>query len=304
MKKPNFFLIGAPKCGTTSLAYWLAQHPQIYFSPIKEPKFFCTDGFIKTKTMEEYEACFVGAESSHKAIGEGSATYLYSEVAISNIMEYAPNARFIVCLRNPVEMAPSWHAQQLKDGLEDVKSFACAWGLQNAREDGQKIPHYYGQQIPADMKSHVKVLQYGKTCKLGEQLARLYNIVPAEKVLCILLDDLRVSPEREYQRVLRFLGIEQKCGGIIFEKKNEYRKIRILGLDRVIKMLLYLKRKSGITHSFGVLRTVNKLNTGAQKREPLSVELRQELIHYFRNDVQLLSRLLDRDLSVWLLVGN
>ena len=113
MKKPNFFIIGAPKCGTTSLANWLAEHPRVFFSDTKEPHFFCTDGYTGVKTLKQYEKLFEDAKPHHLAVGEGSTHYLFSKVAVPNILVYNPDARFIVCLRNPVDMAPSLHSERL-----------------------------------------------------------------------------------------------------------------------------------------------------------------------------------------------
>jgi hypothetical protein len=138
MRKPNFFLIGAPKCGTTSIAAWLAEHPQVYFSPVKEPMYFATDAQIRTiVSLEAYEQLFAGATSRHLAIGEGSTEYLRSSIALRQIMTYAGSPRFIASVRNPVEMASSFHQQVCFNGDEDVRDFEEAWRLQKPRERGE-----------------------------------------------------------------------------------------------------------------------------------------------------------------------
>src|SRR5271168_2527435 len=166
--KPDFFIIGAPKCGTTSLAAWLSEHPDIYMS-LKEPHFFNTDHNRFLNTLEGYERLFVGAGERHAAVGEASVWYLSSSTAVKNILDYSPQARFIVMLRNPVDMVISLHEEQLFTGREDVADFAEAWNLQDQRRNGRRLP---------TMVWEPKYVQYGDLCSLGAQVARLLEAVP------------------------------------------------------------------------------------------------------------------------------
>src|SRR3546814_13335773 len=103
-KKPNFFIVGAPKCGTTSLANWLSEHPSIFLSNPKEPHFFDLDRRKHYKCdLARYEGFFNGVAPTHTMVGEATTGYLRSHVAISEILKYAADARFIVGLRNPVD---------------------------------------------------------------------------------------------------------------------------------------------------------------------------------------------------------
>src|SRR5882672_5145448 len=111
-----FFLIGAPRCGTTSLALALAQHPQVCFSEPKEPHFFThvSESFDSGRLEAEYIRAFFRADRmSRDALGEASPSYLYSPQAIRAIDRMFPAARFLVMARNPLEMLPSWHARVL-----------------------------------------------------------------------------------------------------------------------------------------------------------------------------------------------
>ena len=110
LRKPNFFILGAPKCGTTSLAAWLGEHPNIFVSSEKEPNFFNTeDKRGITNTLEQYEDLFREAGTEHVAVGEATVWYLSSPEAIDRILKYNSDARFIVMVRNPLEMAPALH---------------------------------------------------------------------------------------------------------------------------------------------------------------------------------------------------
>lgn len=291
MKKPNFFIIGAPKCGTTALAYWLSQHPDVFFSPRKEPHFFNTDGLTGTKSLTEYETLFINAPSDCSAVGEGSTNYLYSRTAIPNILEYAPDARFIVCLRNPLEMAPALHGERLSQGRETETRFQYAWRLQHQRSQGLRIP--------ATVAAEPYRLLYGDQCRLGKHLQRVYSMVAQERVHTMLLDDIRTAPEAEYKRVLTFLGLS-KDQIVDFLPVNTATRTKSAAIARAVRRLATVKKKTGIKASFSIARTLKSINTSSRPRKPFTKELYEELKQYFESDIHALSSLLDRDLTVWL----
>ena len=142
MTKPNFFIIGAPKCGTTALSEYLKDHPQIYFSDPKEPHYFTFDfeQYRLTKTLEEYLELFAAATPQHQAVGEGSVFYLYSSVALEKIREFDPQAKIIVMLRNPIDMIYSFHSQLLFSADESETSFEQAWRTTGYTTAGKKYP--------------------------------------------------------------------------------------------------------------------------------------------------------------------
>ncbi|MGK2913904.1 MAG: sulfotransferase domain-containing protein [Porticoccaceae bacterium] len=177
-RKPNFFIIGGPKCGTTSLAHYLGEHPDIFMSDLKEPFYFSPD-VIRSKDIEteaSYLKLFAKADARHVAIGEGSTSYLYSDVAVSEIMRFNPEARFIVCLRNPVEMVHSLHSQRLYVEMEDIEDFRQAWLTQD-RKIRMKPPSW---ALPTP-----KFFRYADQCKLGLLLERLYQAVCRENIFCV-----------------------------------------------------------------------------------------------------------------------
>lgn len=175
MHEPNFFIVGAPKCGTTSLANWLREHPRVYFSPNKEPHYFSERGRQLVPTKQGYDQLFSDVGPEHIAIGEGSTGYLYSEIALPRIAAEYPEAKFIVCLRNPVEMAPSLHSERLSGGLETIREFEQAWKMDPERRAGR--------HVPVAARWQHKCLVYRDQCRLGEQVERLYQYVDRANVL-------------------------------------------------------------------------------------------------------------------------
>ena len=296
MKKPNFFIIGAPKCGTTSLAAWLAEHPDIYMSPVKEPNFYNVDLSNARITRRDYELLFSAATNDHKAIGEASTSYLFSIVAVPNIEREIPNSRYIVMVRNPVEMAYSFHEELLALGYEQIDNFGEAWRLSEERAKGRAITRWCHEP---------KLLDYKSVCRLGEQIDRLYKTVPRERVLVLVLDDIKENSRREYLNVLEFLEVPDD-GRTEFPVYNPAKKRRWPWVQRAVlaagKTSRTIKNALGIPTVWGtgILNALNKLGLRYRPRPPMPPGLRAELTEYFRDDILLLSRLLNRDSSAWL----
>jgi hypothetical protein len=130
MNKPNLFVIGAPTCGTSSLLHYLATHPKVFVSKVKEPHFFNSDSKHRYfYSIESYLKLFEKATPLHKYRCEGSVWYLYSKSAIDEILKFDPDAKFIIMLRNPVFMYFSIHQELYFGGAENNRSPIKAWYL-------------------------------------------------------------------------------------------------------------------------------------------------------------------------------
>jgi hypothetical protein len=291
--KPNFFLIGAAKCGTTSLSRYLAAHPRIFFCHPKEPHYFSTDYYEHSRIWHErdYMRLFRHARGGeHLAIGEGSVWYIASQVAAQGIIRFNPAARFIVMLRSPLEMAPSLHSQNIFDCIEDEPDFERAWRMQAVRGRGRAIPF---------LCCEPKELRYSERCMLGEQLERLYRLVPRERIKVIVFDDLRADPRGVYEKVLSFLEVPSD-GRTEFPNYNKNKVARWPAWNRILALGGKLKFKCGLRTSFSWGQSLIRLNAAPARRDPLRPQFENELRHHFAADVDLLSRLIDRDLTGWL----
>lgn len=246
------------------------------------------------RELSEYETLFAPATAHHQAVGEASTHYLRSRVAVPAILDYSPQARFIVCLRNPVDMAPALHNECLRQGWETVRSFEAAWRLQPRRRAGKRIPR--------TVKGDPERLQYGWYCRLGEQLERLYGWAPRQRVLPVVLDDLRADPATEYRRTLDFLGLEED-GRRRFPTVNATRRVRSPTLAMMVRRVARARDALGLRADWGIAEAVRRLNAGRTPMPEPSPALRDELRDYFRADVDRLGDLLDRDLSSWLKPG-
>lgn len=291
MKRPNFFIIGAPKCGTTALASYLSAHPEVFMTVPKEPHHYNTDlehGSYKEK--ERYFCLFSDASEKYKAVGEASVWYMYSKAAIRNILIDAPEAKFVVMLRNPVEMAPSLHEQMLFSGYENVQSFAEAWNLQKRRLAGEKIPRWCCEPL---------FLQYRDVCSLGLQYERLRKQVDETKLFTIIFDDFKSNPRRVWADLLDFLEVSDD-GRREFPVVNSAKKRKSMLLKRVNDVYARARRSLGIPGlGTGIFTALDRRNYKAVSRDPLPEYLIEAMKLEFEQDVARLSFLLDRDLTHW-----
>ena len=295
-RPPNLFIVGAPKCGTSALSYYLACHPDVFMSEkvgIKEPDFYSVDRDIPWRPVTsaaDYEAIFSRAPSDARYLGEASTSYLESHVAIPNLLHDSPDARLIVMVRNPLDLVQALHNQRLKRGKE-ISSFSRAWELQQARNEGRELPRGVGF-------SNGDMLQYGRIAKMGEQLDRLYRTASNERIHVIVYDDFVASPGNEYARLLEWLGLRWD-GRQRFPVVNPRQEFRSPRLEKLLQYLRRIRTRVGIPGGLGVHALINRFN-GVEKRSPLDPDLRTRLCEYFVEDVALLSDLLGRDLSGWL----
>jgi hypothetical protein len=205
MPLPDFFVIGAPKAGTTALHVALAQHPRVFMSRTKEPKHFLTDGLPPTgggpgdaKTFREYvwsradyEALFTTAQEGGMR-GESTPFYLYDHTAQQRIISAVPGARMIALLRDPIDRAHSNWTHLWSAGLEPESDFLRACALEDTRAAKGWAPFW-------------RYLDLGR---YGEQLRRLYSIVPREQVLVLRYRTLREQPAATLDAIFGFLGVE------------------------------------------------------------------------------------------------
>ncbi len=299
IKKPNFFIIGAPKCGTTALSEYLRSHPDIFFSIPKEPDYFNYD--IPSKKVYQYtsledylEKCFSGS-ASYKRVGEGSVRYLFSTVAVDEILKLDPEAKLIVMLRNPVDLCHSLYHQHLRSKNEDAPSFEEAWSLQESRRNGGHIP---------ETCAHPILLQYSMRCMLGDQIERLFAKAPDHaNIKIISFNEFTRHTKKVYEEILLFLGL-QSDGRKDFPVINEYTKVRSHALERLLQLrehILVGKISKKVKTFLGLANWpfavwVTKKNYRKLSKIPLSPEFRNILTEHFRSDVEKVKKLTGIDL--------
>jgi hypothetical protein len=301
MELPDFLVAGVPKAGTTALHAALSRHPGLYLSPIKEPKFFLTDGPPPAKggpgdaltyrehvwERDKYEALFDAAPPGSLR-GEATPLYLYDPDAMRRIRDLIPRAKLIVVIRDPVERAHSNWTHLWSAGLEPVGDFlrACAEEERRIAAGWASFWHYTGLG------------------RYGEQLAHVFSLFPREQVLVLRYRLLIDEPAATLDRICAFLGVET---GILTEIPREnvtahpevtlsYRALAFsMRAVHAVGRLLPGSTATAATH-----RLERFLQRGRRERQPLSWDQRQALLPKFTTDIRLLETVLGEDFSDWL----
>jgi Sulfotransferase domain len=293
---PDFFIVGAPKCGTNALYTYLNGHPGIYMPRLKEPQFLCHDlpELSQVRDADAYHRLFDAAPAD-VLVGEASVWYLFSGVAIREILRLNPHAKVIVLLRNPVDLAYSLHSQFLR-GFKEFADFETAWNLQNTRRRGRYLPRYCPEP---------RCLQYRDVCSFAHQIWRAKSLVPPGQLKVYIYEDMFADMRRYYQGVLQFLRLPDD-GRIDFPAINENAMLRSAVIGQVAANMPWpvAKRYSAMRSAllrFGIRprRWLAPHIAVKAQRPPLRAEFRQMLMDEFADDVRRLEKLLARDLTVW-----
>ena len=294
---PDFLVLGACKAGTTSLYRYLKSHPEIYLSPIKEPRYFAfpETGPVSVRPrrnvrgvwkIEDYRRLFA-ARTTERVAGEMSPLYLYSTCAPGAIRKLIPNAKLIAILRNPAERAYSHFCHNRRDGYEPLADFSAALDAEEKRiaEGWWSSFHYRNQGC------YVR------------QLKRYLALFPREQMLIQVYDDMVADCHGFLKRICSFLGVDENHSFDTSERDNVTfgiprtfilrRLLRYAGpAKRRIQETVPLKMRSSLFQRFSKL-------FWAPKPE-FRPGVRARLVSAFEADILELQQIINRDLSPWL----
>lgn len=293
MTLPNFLILGAARCGTTSLHYYLDQHPDVCMSAIKEPNYFLfdqtasgpvpcigSDRRLLAKSVPErarYERLFT---QSAAAVGDASPLYLYTRETPHLIHVAVPDARLIAIVRDPIDRAWS-HFTYVNDDLGDHAMAAFARAADAEIGKGYE-PYRTGTHF-------LRLSAY------AEQLERYRATFPTERMLVLAYDDLVGHTNETLARVCTFLGIDETFA---FDTSVQYNPSSggasgIARLDRVVRPLYpYLKKTlpAAVTGRLARGRAKLRASARADSTGQLPADLRARLDDYFAPDRDWLGR--------------
>lgn len=257
LKQNCFFIVGAPKCSTSSLALHLSEHPEIAFSEPKEPHYFSSDypfGPPEMSSLDNYLNCFCPTERT-RIFGEGSVFYLYSNEAIQKIEEFSSGqAKYIVCLRNPVDASFSLHAQHVAFGWEPERDYLTAI---------QRSEKFWPASISEE--KIVKILQYKRLYSYSTYIDRLLSLVDRQRVLFYVLERDGKDLATFYDSLHNFLGVSRRM--VQTERRvNEARRINADWLYRILTNPIALataRRLRAIVapQGFGLGRPIRRISS-------------------------------------------
>jgi hypothetical protein len=313
-REPNFFIVGAPRAGTTSLYHYLGQHPDIYMSPLKEPCFFSSE--IRPENFEsrlqpraiqweedvrkylngpmdckrfggivrewpDYLRLFSKA-TEQRALGEASVNYLWSKAAPGNIASRIPHARIIIVLRSPAERAFSQYLYCVTNGMT----------TQSFQEYVRASLRVHGDEIGI----HKPFLEVGF---YAEQVQRYLDYFPREQVGIWFYEDV-VSRQPEFlSEVLDFLEVDNTLIPDTTKRYNEPVIARLVKPTQLLRRTGILKVAKHLTPKSlqpAMRRAIFKpAGSASMTREDKTL-----MLDFYRSDIHRLEQILGRNLTAWL----
>lgn len=301
--RPNTFIIGQPKSGTSALFAFLKDHPDVCVGSTKEPQYFNTDlnsQYFHLARLERNETNYLKLFAhctGQKVVMEASTGYLYSQVAARAIHDFDPAAKIIMMLREPVDFLFTYHMQLQRNSctFETEPDFLKAMALEVDRRQGRQIP---GNCFDASF------LYYRARAAYTEQVRRFLEVFPREQVLILIHDDFKADNEKTYDQVAAFLGLDPAWRPQ-FRVVNQKVGVRFRALKQASDQFLFpIKQALKPLVPGGMYKAgrslYRKLFFRTKGLPVLLPEDRQRLKGEFRDEVARLSALLDRDLlSLW-----
>jgi hypothetical protein len=287
---PNFFIVGAPRCGTTAMYEYLRAHPQIFMpAEVKEPHHFAPGmAMPSVKPYAErsaYLSLFAQAGDARR-IGEASTHYLAAPGAAQAIYAFNPAAKIIIMLRSPLELLHSLYHHRVRYAVETNPTFEAA--------------------LQADTDSREPVWQYRIYTRFAAQVQHYWQVFGREAVHIIIFDDFKRDTAAIYRQTLEFLDVDTDFQPD-FAPANEHRAVRLPLVRRLVKNQSRWYRRvrdavrplvpAAVRRS--VNRNIDRLTLTEAPRPPISPALRQQLQQEFLPQIEQLSDLLGRDLTHW-----
>jgi Sulfotransferase domain len=282
-QQPSFIIIGAGKCGTTSLHSYLQQHPQIYICPKKETFFFINEAsrashrkWGAVESLEAYLSLFESAPAG-AVIGEISTNYYRYPESAQQIHDLLPDVKIIAILRNPAERAFSSYQMFVREGHETAQ---------------------FEDILTAD--NH-----YVNPGFYYRELTPFFEVFERQQIKILLYDDLCQNPTSFMQDLCRFIGVDEQVALDMSQRQREG------GIPKHQGLYALLTRPNPLR---GAITSVLKLAVPLELRQQwrlslvkkttqkarLSASARQQLLTLYHSDILQLQDLIGRDLSSWL----
>lgn len=287
MKKVDFFIVGAPKAGTTSLYHYLNEHSEIEMSSQKEPDFFSDQSLQKQKlyydknridTLEKYNSLFEREDVILR--GDSSVSYLFYEDVPHKIITYNPDAKIIIMLRNPIDRAFSHYLMDYSLGLIS-ESFETIIQKQSKHKNANLFYQQY-----------IQVSEYSK------QIKRYLEVFSKDNIHFIDYEDFKNDTSDVVNSVFLFLGVNDDFQPYLKKKYNTYTAPKNSLIRYVYSFVAFRKMVANIL-SKNLTKTIRNLFFTSDKKPQLSELTRNFLKKHFESDVRELSELLNKDFTKW-----
>lgn len=270
--KPNFFLLGAAKAGTTSLYHYLKSHPQVFMPEIKEPTFWSEDFQVVTNPIKYFE--LFDAVAEEKRVGEASHAYLSDPKVARIIATLFPESKFIIILRNPAERAYSLYNHMKRHGYESIKTFEKALLEEANRLKSEDFRRNNGQYFH-------NFLYFGSGL-YGEQIDRYLSYFDKSQFLFLTFDELKVNEQSTVEKVWSFLEVDNDVQ-IDPQVFNQGFRRKSSSLARITDSRLVSNKIIAKTGLKEILEDIN-----SEKLEPMREQTKTQLMKKYEVDQELL----------------
>ncbi len=291
--RPNFFIIGAPKAGTTALYHRLIEHPDVFMPALKEPHFFSeADVPNRPQSLEAYLALFEGA-TTERAVGEASTSYLNSPEAPARLHSFAPEARIVAVLRHPVERAFSHYLMMLNSGAIPHDAFeSLALKAKSCIMQGDPVP--YGSGFRQSF--------------YAEGIARYKSFFGDEQVCVLTYDQLKKAPDAFLRTLFTHIGAEPLDAliGPLASKNVGHGVPKRSWISDLVYGGNFIKRTAQLVvpSSFRKQAAGILLNRNRTEKPRLDPNLSNDLLAMFYDDLKRTESLTGLDLSRWYFKGE
>ena len=277
--KVNTFIVGAPKAGTSSLHFYLNQHPEICMSSVKEPNFFSAKEVENlyynsqiVSSTKDYNSLF---ESDVKIKGESSVSYLYYKEVAKRIYEYNAKAKIIIMLRKPVERLFSHYLMDKRLGI-------CSVSLQEIYDN--RVVHSLFFQ------------QFFSLGNYSEQIKKYQEFFDTSQVLILFYDDLKSDTASEIDKVFSFLGVEKK--EVDLQVKNQMLVTNNLLFSALYKYR-FVRKFLRFVFPSSLVKVIIKTFFNSKNKDKLSLSELKMISNYYEDEISNLEVLINKDLSAW-----
>jgi hypothetical protein len=309
MKSPDFFLVGAPKSGTTAMHAFLQEHPEIFMPEYKEIHYYGSDlsALASQLNAQQHDALFVNADGARR-VGETCIWALYSKNASEEIRREVPHAQIIIMLRDLVSMVYALHSEFIYWRIENIGDFEQAMRAEEDRKQGRRLPPTV--RTPGYLEGEPPcLLYYREIVRYAAQVERYFQSFGRDRVHVILFDDFQRDLHGVYRRLLEFLDVDPTFQPQ-FRVVNPNKRVRSLmlrdWLDQPIPLAQSVTKllipSAEVRERWK--KSLQQWNVGYAPRRQMNPRFEAELRHEFAEDVRRLSGLLNRDLSAWLPGGS
>lgn len=313
-RTPDFLIIGAYKCGTTSLVDYLGQHPQIFLPDLQEPNYWAStpeqeaaasgdrpqiewEGVYRrprARNAAQYASLFADAPASAR-LGECSPEYLRNPIACPRIVAALPDVQLLAILRHPAERTLSDYQARVRDGLETAPLDVAIERSLVSTAPGTGT----GGTVDSESLNEDKTYDYLRTGFYGAQLERYFAAFPAEQIKVLLTEDLR-DDGATLRETAGWLGVDPEWQPDVTATRNVSGAPRNKLIGTAYRLRRELRPWLKPIVPARVQHRVDGLLARGLVREAMTPQTRARLVDIFRDDVLTLQRLLDRDLSAWL----